>query len=572
MRWKTPGWKGLRWVVCLSLGLAGCTAGGYRPFLAQAPQTSPARENGSEAAGDAARSAPQRLAADSKTPARPGTAAKPVRLASYSAEGQPPVPDPPGDSPPGALSPFSAENGVGAELPPGAPQGPLPFPQTGDADRWTPGQTERAGSVRELDLSAALTIVAGQNPRIAFAAQRYREAFARLRQARVLWLPSIRAGVSYNKHEGRLQNSNGAVFDSSRGSLNSGMGVGAVGTGSPRAAGIAAHFHLTDSIFQPRIANRAAAARDQAARATTNDVLLDTALAYLDLLEAMQARAIAAETLEHGRELAELTATFAETGQGPQADADRAAAALAVLENEITRAEEQVEVSAARLSELLRLDPTTILMPREPTVVPVELVGREEPLTGLLATGLSNRPELAESRHLVGEAVHRYRREQFAPLLPSAFLGVSYGGFGGGMGSTLSEFDDRFDVDVAAYWEIRNFGLGEGAARERARARYQQARFREIQVMDRVAREVIESHAQVRARHRQIAVAESGVRRAGDSYRRNMERIRAGAGLPIEVLQAIEALDQARREYLRAVVDHNEAQFRLYRALGWPIR
>jgi outer membrane protein TolC len=51
-----------------------------------------------------------------------------------------------------------------------------------------------------------------------------------------------------------------------------------------------------------------------------------------------------------------------------------------------------------------------------------------------------------------------------------------------------------------------------------------------------------------------------------------MERIRAGAGLPIEVLQAIQALDQARREYLRAVADHNEAQFRLHRALGWPIR
>jgi hypothetical protein len=51
-----------------------------------------------------------------------------------------------------------------------------------------------------------------------------------------------------------------------------------------------------------------------------------------------------------------------------------------------------------------------------------------------------------------------------------------------------------------------------------------------------------------------------------------MMRIRAGEGLPIEVLQSIHALDQARREYLRAVVDHNEAQFRLHRALGWPVQ
>jgi hypothetical protein len=43
-------------------------------------------------------------------------------------------------------------------------------------------------------------------------------------------------------------------------------------------------------------------------------------------------------------------------------------------------------------------------------------------------------------------------------------------------------------------------------------------------------------------------------------------------GLPIETLQSIQALDQARREYLRALVDYNTAQFRLHRALGWPIR
>jgi outer membrane protein TolC len=90
--------------------------------------------------------------------------------------------------------------------------------------------------------------------------------------------------------------------------------------------------------------------------------------------------------------------------------------------------------------------------------------------------------------------------------------------------------------------------------------------------MDRVAREVIEAHAQVMARGRQIAVAESAILAAGDSYRRNTERIREGQGLPLEALQSIQALDAAQREYLRAVIEYNEAQFRLQRALGWPIQ
>jgi outer membrane protein TolC len=55
------------------------------------------------------------------------------------------------------------------------------------------------------------------------------------------------------------------------------------------------------------------------------------------------------------------------------------------------------------------------------------------------------------------------------------------------------------------------------------------------------------------------------------SYRRNHERIRNGQGLPIETLQSIQALDQSRRQYIRAVADFNRSQFRLQRVLGWPV-
>ena len=98
-----------------------------------------------------------------------------------------------------------------------------------------------------------------------------------------------------------------------------------------------------------------------------------------------------------------------------------------------------------------------------------------------------------------------------------------------------------------------------------------QAQWREVAALDRVAREVIEAHAQAEARRAQLATAEQGIRSAESSYTRNAERIRNVQGLPLEVLQSIQALAQARREYLRVVVSYNEAQFRLQRALGWPV-
>ena len=424
----------------------------------------------------------------------------------------------------------------------------------------------------DLDLTGALALAAGQNPHIAFATARYREAYAQLESAQTLWLPSIRAGMSFNHHDGTLQSSDGSVLDASRSSLQTGLGVRAVGAGTPAVPGVVSEFHTSDAVFQPKIASHAASARDAAAEATINDTLLATSLAYLELLRATQQLRIAEETRDNAGKLADLTATFARTGQGPQSDADRTETEHVRRRNAVSRAHEATRVASARLAELLSLDPYTEIKPQEPTIVPVDLVPHDLAAADLVATGLANRPELAEAQYLVCEAVERYHREKFAPLLPSVLLGLSQGSFGGGVGSNIDDERSRFDFDATIYWELRNFGLGERAKRDETWSRYDQARALQVSMMDRVAREVVEAHIQVQSRQGQIDVAKSGVESASLSYERNLARIREGQGLPVEVLQSLAALDEARREYLRTLADYNEAQFRLQRALGWPIQ
>jgi outer membrane protein TolC len=150
-------------------------------------------------------------------------------------------------------------------------------------------------------------------------------------------------------------------------------------------------------------------------------------------------------------------------------------------------------------------------------------------------------------------------------------LGLSYGGNGGGLGSDISNFGDRIDFDAVAYWELRNLGWGEQAARAEAKSRVEQARWRQVQVMDQVASEVAEAYTQVVSRRDEIELARGGIKAADESYRRNSERIQDALGLPIEALQSIQALDRAQRQYVSSVADFNRAQFRLQRALGWAI-
>lgn len=426
-------------------------------------------------------------------------------------------------------------------------------------------------SAQSIDLSTALMLSAGRSPQVAFAQSRIEESQAQLNRAETLWLPSLRAGANFNKHEGRIQDVAGSIIETSRGSMYSGLGAGAVGAGSPSIPGVAAQFHVTDAIFQPKIAQQTIRARNAKARATMNDDLLATALAHLQLLRATQERAVAEVAVTQFQELERVTREFAVAGQGLESDHDRARAELGLRRNELLRASEAVDVASARLAQQVRSEYGVKLQPAEPILFPISLVDRNTPAQGLVAVGLSNRPEIAESRHLICEAVERLNRERCAPLIPSVLLGVSYGGQTGGLGGRFENSGDRLDADAMAYWEIRQLGFGEKSAQREARSRIVQNRTGQIALMDQVAREIVESHAQVQSRSQQIETAEESVSAAQDSFRRNWERIQNGQGLPIEVLQSIHALTTARREYVRTIADHNVAQFTLHRSLGWPV-
>lgn len=421
-----------------------------------------------------------------------------------------------------------------------------------------------------IDLPTALRLANADNLQVAMAREQIRQALAAVSAANAIWLPSIRGGVNYNRHDGSIQAVQGNQFNTSRSAVYSGLGAGVFGAGPPLVPGVYANFSLADALFQPLAARQFTQARRGAARAVTNDTLLSVAQAYLELLRSNQDYEIARGIDEQTRRLAQLTADYARTGEGLQSDADRLHVELTIRKNDVFRAEGARQVAAARLAQLLHLDPTLDLKPVEPVVAAIDLVSDEREVRELVAEGLSNRPELSESRSLVAQAVALLRRERFAPMVPSVLLGTSYGAMGAGISPSMAPAVGRLDLDAVAYWELRNMGLGDRAARQSAASALRQAQFRQIAAMDLVAREITEAIVLSRTNRKQIEVAREGVEAALQSYERNVARIQEGKGLPIEVMQAVQALAVARREYLRTLIDYNLAQFSLLRAIGWP--
>ena len=157
----------------------------------------------------------------------------------------------------------------------------------------TPEPETAVPAAQSLDLATLLWLVDGQNPQVALARERISEAYAQCARAESLWLPSLRTGLNYNKHEGAIQDVAGRVFNTSRGAMYGGMGASAVGAASPAVPGVWANFHLADACFQPKIAGHEASARSHAAQATRNTFLRDAAVTYWELVRAEQQQAVA---------------------------------------------------------------------------------------------------------------------------------------------------------------------------------------------------------------------------------------------------------------------------------------
>ncbi len=450
---------------------------------------------------------------------------------------------------PGVLAPAHFADRVALHSPaPGAPDEP---PVEADG---APREGAEADAFA-IDLAMALEMGGANSLQVELARAMLAESNALLDTAEARWLPDLWLGVSYEKHEGALQETTGNVLDVSR-------NAGFIG------AGLFASFNFVDALLEPRSALLDVDAAGADVAASVNDTLLGIALAYNDLLEAQSLRGLALENVALARDLVELAEAFSRSGQGLESDAARARNELAGRRRILAAAEESIALRSTVLAKRLRLDPTLALRADEPALVPFVLVPGELELDRLIAQAMESRPDLRSLESTVQAQEEREAQERLRPFVPRLNVGVRGGGLGGGTGSNFDDFDEEGELTASLVWTVRNLGAGESAARRRKAAQHRQAIIRLQLARDSVAEEVSLAHVQIREGRRQMEFAARTVAESLESLELNMRRIRGAEGLPIEALQAIDASAKAKDTYLATVAEFNRSQFRLLRAVG----
>jgi outer membrane protein TolC len=440
-------------------------------------------------------------------------------------------------------------------------------------------------AVTPIDLASALKLAGVENPEILIARQRVVEAAALRQLAAAQILPSLNAGLNYDAHTGPLQQASGNILNVNRSALYVGAGANAVAAGAVNIPGVVYNLNVSEALFGALITRQMVERARYASLAVRNDVFRRVANAYTELLGAEGRRGIAVQTRAEAAEVARMTAAFAREGQAARADADRAATEYDRRRSELAEAEAEVLTASARLAELLNLDRPLRLHPVEDRVVPAPVVPEPIPLCQLLAIALLQRPELAEKQAAIRQTLLALDGAKLLPFSPNLIVGFSAGTFGGGSGliagsraTTLGltpqprfgDFGPRNDFDAVAYWTLQNLGLGNLALVKAARSRVSQADLERLEVLNRVRREVAEAYVRTQVRFAQVARTEKAVLSGDRAFREDFRRVRAGVGRPIELLESLRLLAQARYAYLRAIVEYNEAQIDLYVALGQP--
>ncbi len=444
-----------------------------------------------------------------------------------------------------------------------------------------------------INLATALRL-ADERPLVIAAAQASAwVAEARLQSAKTIWIPSLNLGVDYTRHDG-----NGP--DTLNGQ-NVPIGVNALGQPDPNSFGRPLDQHInflyaggafflmqysTDMIFQPLAARQNLDSARVNIQKAKNDALLMSSDAYFEVHKWRGTYGGAIDTVVKGRRL---VAQIAQLSHDlvPAVEIDRARNFLAEMEQEAVVARQNWRKASANLTEVLRLDPRAVAEPLEPDHLQITLIDPARPLDDLMPIALTNRPELASQQALVQAALVNIRKEKLRPFLPILMMNgfqtpyeqLQFGVNGIGSGNALNNWSARDDFAPGMMFQFDSLGMGNAAMVKWMRGDASGAIVQLFKAQDLVAADVTRSQARLQSAAARVVQAERELQGALINYTGVVRGLgqtkRFGNVLqlvfrPQDAVFSLKLLKLAYDHYWINVGEYNQAQFRLYHALGYP--
>lgn len=417
------------------------------------------------------------------------------------------------------------------------------------------GEAERTQKTFVIDLPTALRLAGARNLDVKIARERLAEARGARESALEKFFPSAAPGITYRRHDNLIQNTEGVIEDVHKQNFAPG-------------ATITAQADIGDAIFKSLAAHQLVKAAGHALDAQRQDSIVAAAQAYFDLVAAHSAIGVAREALRVSSEYQTQIERAVSIGLAFKGDALRVKVQRQRDAIAFRQAEEKAGLAAARLAQILHLDATVELRPRDNQLPPLSLVSATAPAGLLVEQALAARPETKQNAALVIAARENKNGAVYGPLVPTLGAQAFIGQLGGGKDSQTGNFGESEEYAALASWRIGPGGLFDFGAIHTQQARLRTAHLSEAKVRDEIAQQVVTSRTRALSLAEQLDTARQSLSDAQENLRLDQERKEFGVGVVLETILAEQELTRTRNDYLRIVADYNKVQYDLLRALG----
>lgn len=408
-----------------------------------------------------------------------------------------------------------------------------------------------------IDLPTALRLAGASTLEVEIAREKVTEARAAGDSARARYFPFITPSIGIRRHAENSQAVEGAIVDGTKQSLAIGVAVNA-------------QLDLGETYYQELAARQVVRTQEAALASRQRDTAYRAASGYFELTRARAAVIAAEEAARVTRRHADQIAATAEAGLTFRGDASRVRAASERAELTLIRARTDQRIAAARLAEVLRLDPAVELTPVDTDLAPLTVTAPGQELGPLVSRALAHRPELDEAAARLELARTQHRATTQGPLMPTIGAQVAIGGLGGGPGTTSigRNFDLSSDYGIGVSWRVGPGGLFDRNRQRETASRERQISLEQEKLRDVIRRQVVEHHARLQSLAAQIDLARRTLEAADQTAKLSRQRRETGVSAVLEDVQAEDELARARRDYLATVADFNLAQYALKFAVG----
>jgi len=349
-----------------------------------------------------------------------------------------------------------------------------------------------------------------------------------------------------------------------------------LGTGAPIVTSPQDQYTFTTSFTQPiftgfglineyKLSELGLDRAEVSSKLTRQDVILDAKNAYFSVLKNQKLMEVAQQTVTSIASQKEVSENFYKVGLSPLNDLLQSQVQLANAKQQLTTAQNNLEIARTRFNTVLRRPVNTPVL----LVEELDYATFQDSLDDCLALAQKNRLEIQVADLDIGIA-----EKQVTLTEKDYFPTVN---FTGGYARTGDDWEAHggegisdsagWNVQATATWDFWQWGRT-GYGRKEKLARLAQSKYKKTEITDNINLEVKSAYLRTKEAEQNIVTIEKAVEQAKENLRITEEQYKEQVATQTDVLVAQTLLTQTMTNYYNALYDYKIAKAVLTRAIG----